>query len=268
MKPLHEIRLDRAAIHRGHLILVNREHSVRLTEKSTNIIPLHNIQTFDTEHQDISLEKTCLQQLSALLIACHAMDDIIIVSGYRSREEQQELYDNSLQENGAAFTASYVACPNESEHQTGLAVDVGENAGIVDFICPSFPAHGVCQTFKQLAAEYGFIQRYKEGKEHITKIACEPWHFRYVGFPHSAIIEQHGFCLEEYTQFLKQYVFHHEHLYVEHKSSVIEIYYVSAEEDITTVPITNEEQYHLSGNNIDGYVITVFHEKGSEHNGF
>ncbi|WP_257205562.1 D-alanyl-D-alanine carboxypeptidase family protein [Bacillus cereus] len=159
------------------------------------------------------------------------------------------------------FTSSYVARPDESEHQTGLAVDVGENTANVDldFICPSLPDRGVCQTFKQRAPEYGFIQRYKDGKEHITNIACEPWHFRYVEFPHSVIIEQQGICLEEYADFLKQYCFGQEHLFFEQENSVIEIYYVPVKGEVTTVPIMGAP-YLLSGNNQDGFVVTVFHE--------
>ncbi|WP_328053394.1 D-alanyl-D-alanine carboxypeptidase family protein [Bacillus paramycoides] len=222
-------------------------------------MPVNRSGTPQLENHDMSLERKCMQQLLALLEACKAMDDIVVVSAYRSRAEQQELYENSLRENGAVFTSSYVARPDESEHQTGLAVDVGENIVNVDFICPSFPDQGVCQTFKRLAAEYGFIQRYKDGKEHITNIACEPWHFRYVGFPHSVIMEQQGLCLEEYIDFLKQYRFGREHLLFEQKNSVVEIYYVPVKGEFTAVPIINGGSYLISGNNKDGFVVTVFH---------
>lgn len=261
-----EIRLDRSAIHYGHLILVNREHPVQLKESSLDLLPLTDICSLDDNLQ-LFLEKTCLQHLSALVSTCQGRDDIIAVSGYCSRAEQQELYETSVRENGAAFTDSFVARPDESEHQTGLAVDVGENKGNVDFICPTFPDQGVCQLFKNRAAEHGFIQRYKSGKEHLTNIACEPWHFRYVGFPHSVIMENHDFCLEEYIAFLKRFEYAKEHLFFENEDSTIEIYYVQAAEDSTVVPITNRRKYHLSGNNDDGFIVTVFHEKGSEHTG-
>src|SRR5690554_6146961 len=162
----HQLQLNRDEIHAGHLILVNRDHPVRL----------------QTEQQ--SLEQQCSRQLTALLEACHAEDSIVVVSGYRSIEVQRHIYNTSLLDHGAEFTASYVARPGESEHQSGLAVDVGETSDEVDFIRPSFPDYGVCLKFKQLASQYGFIQRYEEGKETITNIACEPWHYRYVGYPH------------------------------------------------------------------------------------
>lgn len=261
LKQATEIQLERAAIHRGHLILVNREHPVKMVPQELNLLPVEHIQVIGTEQQKMHLERICLQQLIALLHECQGLEHIMAVSGYRSSNEQRELYQSSLVERGALFTANYVARPNESEHQTGLAVDVGVNDGNVDFICPSFPDHGVCGTFKQLASKYGFIQRYKEGKEKITNIAEEPWHFRFVGFPHAVIIEQRGLCLEEYISWLKQYRFGEEHLYLKYERSIIEIYYIPAQSDITKVPVTKRERYQLSGNNVDGFVVTVFHGK-------
>ncbi len=60
----------------------------------------------------------------------------------------------------------------------------------------------ICQTFREKAAKYGFILRYPAGKEHITGIGHEPWHFRYVGVPHAEIMASEGLTLVEYTDFL------------------------------------------------------------------
>jgi D-alanyl-D-alanine dipeptidase/carboxypeptidase len=250
----HPIQLERADIHYGHLILVNSDHPVRL------------------QVEQPSLEQECARQLTALLQACKAMDTIVVVSGYRSIEEQRHIYDKSLLENGIEFTSSYVARPGESEHQTGLAVDVGEILGNVDFIRPSFPDHGVCELFKQLAADYGFIQRYQDGKMNLTNIACEPWHYRYVGFPHSVIMKQMGLCLEEYIEFVKQFTYQRPYRYINNQSpTTIEIYYVPADEGTITIPILNSElsseRYHWSGNNKDGFIVTVGSKQGSDESG-
>lgn len=262
------IHLERGHIYRGHLLLVNSSHPIMVPQDAADLVLVDRMYAASHSYEpDLSLEKTCFEQLQALLKACRATDRIAVVSGYRSREAQAQIYETSLRDNGAAFTASYVARPNESEHQTGLAVDVGERTDHVDYIRPSFPDRGVCFVFKRLAAEYGFIQRYQTGKEAITNIACEPWHFRYVGFPHSAIMEQRGFCLEEYIEYVKQYTFQRSHLVMEHKHAAIEIYYVPAEGGITNVPVVRGDRYCLSGNNQDGFVVTVFHRKGSDKHG-
>ena len=87
------------------------------------------------------------------------------VSGWRSQEEQQSIWNESTEENGADFTAKYVAQPGHSEHQTGLAIDLGLRREKLDFIRPSFPYSGICEIFRQKAARYGFIERYPAGKE-------------------------------------------------------------------------------------------------------
>ena len=107
-------------------------------------------------------------------------------------------YLQSLLENGEEFTNKFVARPGHSEHQTGLAIDLGLKQPDIDFLRPNFPYEGICQTFRELAADYGFIERYPVGKEAITGIAHEPWHFRYVGVPHAKIMVDHNWTLEEY----------------------------------------------------------------------
>lgn len=123
------------------------------------------------------------------------------VSGWRSQQEQQRIWDDSMAEHGETFTRQYVALPGCSEHQTGLAIDLGKAAGYIDFIRPAFPYDGVCGRFRRLAARYGFIERYQRGKEEVTGISAEPWHFRYVGAPHAQLMETNGLCLEEYRDF-------------------------------------------------------------------
>ncbi len=101
------------------------------------------------------------------------------------------------------FTRQYVAIPGCSEHETGLAIDLAlDTGGEIDFIRPYFPYDGICSEFRARAAEFGFIERYPSGKEHITRIAAEPWHFRYVGAAHAVYLAAHGLTLEEYIDSL------------------------------------------------------------------
>lgn len=261
-----EIAVGRDQVHAGHVLLVNRDHPVKRPPAPEELLPVQQIPAArHREEREVRLEQTCLRQLNQLLQECHAAGRIVAVSGYRSKEAQARIYAASVRDHGPAFTASYVARPNESEHQTGLAVDVGEYVDTIDYLCPSFPDRGVCRDFKRLAADYGFIQRYEEGKEPITGIACEPWHFRYVGFPHSRIITQNGMCLEEYIDIVKQFTCEGPHLIVHGRDGVDEVYYVpAAANGPTTIPVVHGVPYRLSGNNQDGFIVTVLHRKGSE----
>lgn len=257
------VKVRRSDIYEGHLVLVNRANPIRKVIPSDNLQPLSTNPNLKELQDGMLLEKSCFQQFIALLVACQGMEDIMAVSGYRSKEEQSNIYESSLVENGAEYTASYVALPDQSEHQTGLAIDVGKADKDVDFIAPSFPDSGIYLKFKQLAASFGFIQRYKEGKEQITNISCEPWHFRYVGSPHAEIMEKNDWCLEEYIDFLQGFTYAGEHFVFENDNLRVVIYYVPAEEGQSTiVPIVSCDIYRISGNNRDGFIISAFTSKG------
>ena len=132
------------------------------------------------------------------LILVNALHPCPPVSGWRSFEEQTDIYQNSLVKNGRSFTRKYVALPGHSEHQTGLAIDLGLRGPELDFIRPDFPYTGICQRFRERAVDFGFVERYPAGKEAVTGITHEPWHFRYVGPAHAREIVRRGLALEEY----------------------------------------------------------------------
>ena len=115
--------------------------------------------------------------------------DIPVISAYRSYETQRALFDSYYAKDGDKAD-TYSARPGHSEHQTGLAFDVGaidDNYG--DTIGGKW-LYNNC-------ANYGFIIRYLKGKEDITGYKYEPWHIRYVGSVAEYIMNQ-GITLEEY----------------------------------------------------------------------
>lgn len=175
-----------------YLQLVNPDHPVTMIPSKDMLIPAFS------DFPDILLECYAAYALRALIDRLHAFDQIVPVSGFRSQKEQQNIWDASLKEHGESYTRKYVAIPGCSEHQTGLAIDLALKKDMIDFICPDFPDKGICGQFKKLAPEYGFILRYPKGKEDITHISWEPWHFRYVGTPYAAIITKRQLVLEEY----------------------------------------------------------------------
>ncbi|GKU78299.1 D-alanyl-D-alanine carboxypeptidase family protein [Paenibacillus sp. L3-i20] len=259
------IQVNRSAIYEGHLVLINQKNPIKKQVSYSKLAAISSAAPIRELHQGILLEDTCLKQLVELIGDCEGMDDIIAVSGYRTKEEQEHIYESSLVENGAEYTACYVALPGQSEHHTGLAIDVGKRDSEIDFIAPSFPDSGVFKVFKSFAAQYGFIQRYKADKESITGISCEPWHFRYLGAPHAEIMEQRDMCLEEYIDFIETFHFEGKHLRYETVTHIVEIYYVPAEDGpYTTVPIISGDHFTLSGTNRDGFIVTVFTRKGQK----
>lgn len=206
---------------------------------------------------NISLRKQAAGSLQALLSDIGCENEIAMVSGYRTQEEQEEIWEESMTQNGEEFTRKFVAVPGHSEHQTGYAVDLARNTKEIDFICPEFPRVGIFQRFRDRMASFGFVERYTAGKEEITGIGAEPWHFRYVGYPHSVIMLRQGMVLEEYIEFLSRNT-KWEHPYVfQDEGRRIEVSYVSLKgEGTRNIDIPARMAYQCSGTNEGGVVIS------------
>jgi len=114
-----------------------------------------------------------------------------LMSGFRSFETQEELYNDYVMADGVDVADTYSAWPGHSEHQTGLAFDVG-------WVDLQFAYTGAGKWLANHAHEYGFIIRYPKDKESITGYQYEPWHIRYLGVDLATKVYESGLCLEEY----------------------------------------------------------------------
>ncbi|MFR1434726.1 MAG: D-alanyl-D-alanine carboxypeptidase family protein [Acutalibacteraceae bacterium] len=129
MKPLTFTEAD---IRAGSLILVNAAHP--LAEAApVRCVPVSP----DGGGEMLAPSAAAVLRHIFAQIGCGTR--ILPVSGARTRAEQERLYADSLRDNGEEFTRKYVALPGCSEHETGLAIDLGINEGAVDFIRPAFP---------------------------------------------------------------------------------------------------------------------------------
>lgn len=117
--------------------------------------------------------------------------DMPLLSGYRSFDYQASLYNNYVAMDGQTAADRYSARPGHSEHQTGLAFDIGE-------LNNNYGTTPAGQWLAKHAHEYGFIIRYPQGKESVTGYMYEPWHVRYLGIDLAANIYASGLTLEEY----------------------------------------------------------------------
>ena len=234
-----------AGIYSGSLILVNAEHPLR-DGRRPPLAPA-------APGSAVLLETRASAMLTGALERLGAVGEIVPVSGWRSRAEQQRIWDGSMAENGEDFTRKYVAIPGCSEHQTGLAIDLALRSDSIDFIRPDFPYDGVCGRFRAIAADYGFIERYPAGKEKITGIAAEPWHFRYVGRPHARLMRDMGLTLEEYVELLRGYPYPGRLL-----SAAGGGYDAFVGFSRSYTPQEHRAPYQVSGNNVDGYILTLW----------
>jgi D-alanyl-D-alanine carboxypeptidase len=133
---------------------------------------------------------------------------IYSVSGFRTYAYQRRLFSTKVagrQQAGQSYsdayreTLLYTALPGTSEHQTGLVLDLSTDGSLTD----NFRNTTQGKWLLTNCWDYGFILRYDQSKTNLTAIAYEPWHYRYVGLPHSLIIRDHGWVLEEYINYLQ-----------------------------------------------------------------
>lgn len=155
------------------ILLVNKEYTV-------------------PEYYNPGLDETAYSALQELQE--HARIDgynIPLVSGFRSYSLQQTIYNNYVEMDGVENADTYSARPGHSEHQTGLAFDVGA-------IDDDYGETPEGKWLIENAHRYGFIIRYPKNKQYITGYKYEPWHIRYIGTEHAKKIYEQNITLEEY----------------------------------------------------------------------
>lgn len=118
-------------------------------------------------------------------------------SGYRSYQTQVQLFNSYVENHGEEAANRYSARPGESEHQTGLAMDVTSESANYQ-LSEAFGSTPEGIWVEENAHEFGFIIRYPEGTEDITGYQYEPWHLRYFGEELAADIYESGLTYEEY----------------------------------------------------------------------
>lgn len=183
------------------LTLVNYKNKVP-DNWQVNLVSLNNQQ---------SVDQRAYQALQEMLDDAKKEGmNIIVCSSYRTYDKQKQLFVNKVSEylkkgysyNEAQEAASmWVAKPNTSEHQLGLAVDlVSRDNQRLD---KSQEKTDEQRWLMENCQRYGFILRYPSDKSSLTGVNYEPWHYRYVGKEHAKKITRQGICLEEYLDNLK-----------------------------------------------------------------
>ena len=178
-------------------MLVNKNNRLKKDFVPDNLCLVENRKK-DKPDQFLMLERETHVHFNEMIKCAYQEEgfDIICDSAYRTAEYQQMLYDKQKAE---GKDIAFMAKPGESEHHTGLCVDVaayvnGEYHDESEYLEKEYEwLHKNC-------ANFGFILRYPKGKEMITGYPYEPWHFRYVGVEHATIIMNKGITLEEYLE--------------------------------------------------------------------
>ncbi|MDE7331691.1 MAG: M15 family metallopeptidase [Lachnospiraceae bacterium] len=183
------------------LTLINKQHPIPEDYSFT-------LGTIKTDRGNMKCDERIIEELNSMMQ--DAKEDgihLAICSPYRDLARQESLFNRKIKtymRGGMTYMDAYkissqaVTVPGASEHQAGLALDI---------ICDTYTVleEGFADTpagiwLEENCARYGFILRYPKGKELITGIEFEPWHFRYVGREAAEIIMEEEICLEEFWE--------------------------------------------------------------------
>ncbi len=248
-------KIPKSDLYAGQLLLINSSNAYRATETVT----LQNVYGSRTKFEKASAKNGYVysyytagteEQLEAeTLAALNAMaDDFYRLTG------NNDLYIHT--------NSAYVKDASD-EHATGRAFNL--SVFTIDSVRYELDDPKVSPDFdwvKENYYKYGFIRRYPEGKTAETGVSDEPYHFLYVGIPHAYYMYKNDLCLEEYLELLRTahtYNGGESNLSITDENGVrYAVYYVAAEGDVVTVPVyINNDTYSISGNNTDGFVVTV-----------
>ena len=240
------------AIAIGELVVVSKSHKSSFPDIESELVtfPYRTERTYRvTDYVELKVYESIVEAVENMLgdfCAETGNHDVTITAGYRNEEKQSEALATGYSKDDVGA----------SEHHTGYAVDfkivtddkkisVLENSGIFSWIYEN-------------SYKYGLVQRYTEDKAYLTDVLARSYHFRYVGIPHAYYMHENNLCLEEYIDLLENYEFDKKHLEINTDTYAYEVYYIRAEtEGDTKVYVPKNSEYSISGNNIDGFIVTV-----------
>lgn len=129
----------------------------------------------------------------------------IVCSAYRTLDKQEKLFNQKVKnyvkrghskEEAYVLARQIISIPGSGEHCLGLAVDFFSRK--YQKLEEDFENTPEGQWLREHSWEYGFTLRYDRGKEEITGIHYEPWHFRYVGTEVAKYLKEQELSLEEF----------------------------------------------------------------------
>lgn len=181
------------------VLFINKEHHLPADYIPPDLVEPAIPFSFEGTSPKKLMRKEAAKAIEELF--AHAQKDGIPLAGvsaYRSYDLQESIYQGNVRALGQEEAEKWSARPGESEHQTGLAIDIS-TAEMGFLLEESFAETKEGKWLAEHAPLHGFIIRYPKGKEALTGYSYEPWHIRYVGKKAAKEISERGVSLEEYV---------------------------------------------------------------------
>lgn len=255
-------------VYTGSLVLVNSKYALKndpgsIKDGLVNIYDLRAKDEIGAKYKlqttKITVRRDTYDAFVALMKTANAANaktaNVLVSEGYRTAAKQQDVF--------VANDGINALKPNHSDFQTGYSVhlkyyDTYTYSLAGDKNNADVAAAGT--VIVNLADDFGFIRRYPEGKEAYTGVVGTslPYLFRYVGVPHARVMTEGDYSLEEYIDGIKNYK-ESNPLRIEDSGYVYHVFYVPSAGDNkdTTFNVPKNHDYTWSGNNVDGFIVTV-----------
>lgn len=262
------IQHPNASLPVGELILVNKDNAYSLADalKDRGSTDLYGYEGHGTYYvlpgSGVKVRNTALPSLKQLIFnMVDANTDTLSTENGKDKLYIEWAYrDSATQESkNTANPERYPELPGYSEHHTGLAFDlkIQSNGAYISMRDAEY------QWLEEHCAEYGFVFRYDSSKAEITGMN-EPHHLRYVGVPHATYMTANNLCLEEYLELLRtDHKYEQTPLEITANEKEYLVYYVPANTTegatFTSIPVppASEGTYSISGDNMNGFIVTV-----------
>ena len=239
-------------IYKGDLVLINSEHAYKFFEDDVILTTLFD--HIDTNCYNVcdlvtKLDGKVIDQLNALMkgfIEQGNENDITVIGGYRTLEEQNDKYNSGQ----SRFQGGCNDYHSARTFDIGIFPKDSSSSGYYSSV-------GNYSWIDENAADFGFIVRFPEGKDDITHELARTYTFRYVGIPHAVYIKQNDLCLEEYINLLKNHN-SSSPLEITVGNELYNVYYVPAAAGSSTeVPVPTGKTYSISGDNAGGFIVSA-----------
>ncbi len=238
-----EVAVTPAQIYSGDLVLVNATYASHLSEDELN---LEKVAYYEGKPDCYTVSYPARTLLNATALTRF---NALIEAYFTATNNKEIMVNDGYLAKGAANSTG--------ESTTGLSIQLHLNKanGGFGYITNTSPYSWLYDNM----SKYGYILRYPDGKQDLTGTAATDTVIRYVGVPHAAYMDEYGICLEEYHSLLKEkYSYGTGMLHYETNGTKYLIYYVPANlTGNTDVPVPLVGNYTISGNNYDGFIVTV-----------
>lgn len=228
---------DDAHIHSGILVQLDSTHSY--TGEAAELVTFEGKnETYRMKRMDLSTRPEVLEAMNSMgtaYMAVSGVADLMVYSTTKPYDVAGSLYPTAL--------------PDRS---SGYCIDLcqlNEDATISKFSEPHAWVKDNCW-------KYGFVLSYPEKDAEASGVEYAPYHLRYVGTVHAGLMHENNLTLTEYYDYLKNHDYSVP-LYYTVGDTMYTVYYVEAKSGGTDVPVLESKQYEISGNNSDGFIVTI-----------